>query len=348
MDFYFDIEFIKELQVRSDDSDVFIDFKRFLKQLHCSNIFLFIESHELTVSCLIDNPLLKYISDSSPFITLEHSDLNKILNNDNASAFKCFFLNSIDVETIRKQFGYFALSAFEIIKNDELFNAGRQDLIKVTSNEAGENKLDSWSILKDYKYPINSVVINDRYFLNNKKSLNINILSLLDNIGLIPLKNRKIDICIITEEIFKKRKEEEPYYLMNENFCYAYTIISNHLNSLIGSDSYNLTVLRVDKNTTPQSFELHQRILVTNFLVIDSVPSFSFFERNKDGKISVRVQEKVSFDFILWKRSRNTLVSIINNMKEAFLKIEDLKNTEGHILKKRVISKNRTCRLFFD
>ena len=149
MDFYFDIEFIKELQVSSDDSDVFIDFKRFLKQLHCSNIFLFIESHELTVSCLIDNPLLKYISDSSPFITLEHSDLNKILNDDNASAFKCFFLNSIDVETIRKQFGYFALSAFEIIKNDELFNAGRQDLIKVTSNEAGENKLDSWSILKD-------------------------------------------------------------------------------------------------------------------------------------------------------------------------------------------------------
>jgi hypothetical protein len=348
MEFYFDIEFIKELQFKSIDSEFFNDFVKFLKQLSGTDIYLFIDSLEMSNEILSEYPLLKFINDSRPYLELPHTELENILLNEKSTGFKSFFLNSIDTNAIRSNYGYFAFNSSEVIVNAELFNAGRQDLQKVTSNEVGENNLNSWSQLKDYNYPINSIILTDRYFLARNKNLNINIFGLFDNLGLIPLKNKKIDICIITEVIFKKSKEGDPDWLMNRNFSEAYSLFIRHLNSLVGRNNYNLTILRVDELTDPKSFDFHQRILITNFFVIDSHPSFSFFEKDSAGNITVRVNEKVTFDFILWKRSRNTLAEGIAKMKKAFLNVDNTRNSEGHILKQRVLSSNRSCRLLND
>jgi hypothetical protein len=182
MEFYFDIEFIKELQFKLNQSEIIKDFVKFLKQLNGAKVYIFINSTSFDSELLINNPLLKYISDSSTFSILNHSEIDLILENDNTTGFKSFFLNSSDTKYVRDNFGYFALNTEELIENKLLFDPGRQDLKKITSNSNGENYLNNWSILKKFKHPINSIVINDRYFLNNTNNIDINFLSILDNI----------------------------------------------------------------------------------------------------------------------------------------------------------------------
>ncbi len=345
MEFYFDIEFIKELQLKSVQSDILVDFVRFLKQLNGTEIYLFINSTIDDSEILINNPLLKFINDSRPFIALPHSDLNKILNKEESSGFKAFFLNSMDTSIVRNNFGYFALNVDEIFDNSELFNSGRQDLKKITSDVVGDNYLNNWKILNKFKHPINSLVINDRYFLNKTDTIDLNFLSILDNIGLTPLKNRKVDVCIITEEILNMARRDDPAPVMNSKFEKVYDIIKRHLDKILGRNNYNITILRADKNTKPSASKLHYRILFTNFLVINAEPSFSFFERKPDGKIYARVNEDVSFDFVLWQRSRVSLELKLENMKLAFQNIVD---QNSQTPKKRVLSNNKHCRLFLD
>jgi len=342
MDFYFDIEFIQELQGNSNNSNILLDFVRFIKQLNGTNIYVFVNPEEVTIEMFAQNVFLIYLNESRPLKIIKHSELKCILNDETTNGFKCFFLNSFSAHDVRNDFGYFALNTNEVLENVELFNSGRQDLKKITSDLQGENYLNSWKILQKFKFPINSLVVNDRYFLNKTDAIDLNFLSILDNIGLQPLKKRKIDICIITEEILNMARREDLSPIMNSKFKKVFDIITSHLDIILGRTNYNITILRADKMTNPSASKLHYRILFTNFLVINSEPSFSFFERKNDGTIFARVNEDVSFDFVLWQRSRVSLELKIVTIKQAFTNILDQTSQSP---KKRVFSTNRTCRL---
>ncbi len=353
MEFYFDIEFIKELQNKTDNSDFYIDFVRFLKQLHGSNIYVFIEPSNNNEDLLKNNLFLKYISDSRPFISRNHTELTSVIENKKTSGFKCFFINSLQSSNLRNEYGYFVLNSDEALNNSSLFDSGRQDLKKVTNERNGENYLNSWSVLKDYQFPINALVINDRYLFNSENTLDINILSLISNLGLKPLDNVKIDVAIITEEIFNLNQTDKnpTNEVLNKKFEIAFKVLAEHLNKLVGSENYNLSIIRVDRETNPKASQLHYRILFTNFFVINSEPSFSFFIR-KNGNIIPRVKEDVNFDFLLWRRSIVSLEEKIKTIKEAFKNVNDQQNNNNiklppSFLKKRVLTNNRECRLLF-
>ena len=344
MEFYFDIDFLNSLKsIRLEDS-VFNDFKVFM--LRFSNVKIFIVlKKEIDFVELDSNPFYEALSTYCSPEIIELESLEKTLENDIGTGFKYFFLDSIRSKVICNDYGFFALNSKELNEKWKCFNT-RDDLEKYISRDIGRYNFTSWSDLSEFIFPINSVVIVDRYIFNTKYFLKFNLFSLLESIGLKPLNKRKVDIVIIGNEYFgylEKKKEAEKKklkYAGNEEFIEAFNLLNSKLIEIFGKDDcYNLTFLRTDKETTPTVTELHMRAVFTNTLIIKCGTSFTFFE--DFNKINRKNTEYINFGFFLNSSSRGVNKEPLLLLNKAFSKIED----KSGVLKVKLHNAKK-CRLF--
>jgi len=313
MEFYFDLGFINEFHVKPLNGDFSENFRKFAGQLNGSRIYIITESNIKTTKELLDQyPLLRLIFNCGGrpnFINNE--EIKQKLNHPNTSGFKCFFINDYSAKNLREDYGYFAVNFLEAQEDEKLFSRDRQDLKKIPDKDnTGEEFFNSWAVLKSFQYPINSIIITDQFIFSKitDEHLKINILSILENIGLKRLNKCRVEIIILTSEIENEIRLKE-----------IYELIKSSLNRLIGKDEFHLTICKFSKSKNVKKIhDLHFRHIFTNFLSIESHNSFTFFKKDKNNNIIPRSQEPVNFEHLIWKSAITRLRESSKAKKNAF------------------------------
>ncbi len=345
MEFYFDINFINSLMTQKLNELVFDDFKSFISKIYNSKTFILYHK-ELDFHEIEDNPFYKTLLNASTPTIIEYDKLENILTNETGTGFKYFFMKDNKLENdISSDYGYFNINSNQLNEKWKCFST-RDDLEKYISRDKGRFNFTSWTELSEFIFPINSLIIVDRYIFSKRYGLKFNLFSMLESIGLKPLNKRKVDIVIIGNEYFgylEKKKEAEKKnlkYSGNDEFIEAFEMLNKKLTEIFGkSDCYNLTFLRTDKETIPTVIELHMRAIITNTIIIKCGTSFTFFEDY--NKVSQKNTEYISFGLFLNSSSRGVNKEPLDLLKRAFNKIED----KSDILKVKVYN-SKECSLF--
>lgn len=187
---------------------------------------------------------------------------------------------------IEKRFGVDVLTTDNFISN---WNIHR----KIQKKNILSKKIDvnsfGWEILKDFKHPINSMIIADRYLFSWKWNMENNLFPLLK----LLLGGQKLDIpfdlTILTEKIY----EIDWHNHIEEDKSKIFRRIENFLKHELSLTTFNLTFCQLPKVLGE---EMHDRQLFTNYFFIDSGFGFGCFD--KDGKSKIKSTTKVSLTSI--------------------------------------------------
>jgi hypothetical protein len=138
-----------------------------------------------------------------------------------------------------------------------------------------------WSFLKEFKHPINALVLSDRYILSEKK-LAYNLYDILSN--LLPVRdlNVDIDVAIIVYDVFGSKN----------------TINDVHKDILDklrrrGLRKVNLSIIKTFKK-----FENHDRFIFTNYFAFNCGNSFNCFQKGQGG-VDIAKVETIFYSFPL-------------------------------------------------
>lgn len=341
MEFYFEIDFFYKLTDQRLSEEVVDDFfKRFLSRLTNTKIYFIRKDNnepDFTTPNVFIQRLLNYQNVLPEFIL--YSNLNEKISNDESTGFKFLFLSEEFVcETISNDYGYLTLNPGNFNEVWTIIDSTRDDKKRFFSKEDTKNAFSSWRQLNNYKLPLNSLIIADRYLFSSEDEVEYNLVQILKNIGIKRLGKRRVDILIIGNEFYdyyKKRKSNR-FYTGNEEFKKAYNKVKEILNEIFGSEEYyNFTLLRTDEKTIPSEKEIHFRILVSNNIFINPGTSFTIF--NNKGP---RAGEYITIDNFLNNETRNVNLEPLKLMKKALIKIADEPD-----VKKFHVHNNRNCKI---
>lgn len=194
----------------------------------------------------------------------------------------------------------------------------RNNILKVSNSEIipEELRFDSWSKLDNFCPPLTSILIFDRYILNDESGQKLKhnlfplLLKLLQNIS----NEKDITISIICEprdwDIESRQKQLNAFLLSN------------------GFTNASINIIKHCKAFYPSNFEgLHGRIILTNYMHIRSDDSFNFFNNktiNNDADIKINFslssKNKCFYkkELIDLKRYISKLVNNSENPKEEY------------------------------
>lgn len=352
MHYFFDIEFIRAFNNACISDYVRSDFINFIHDLKYSpykkiNCIIF-HDEELDITDIEANSLYELLCDSNISFK-KKADLTNILEDVESTSFKFFFLDTILPGTnIPADYGFYATTSKELDSNWN-FVSSKYRTRKTLSHTASPYTIANWTDMYFCKMPINSIVFSDRYFLKDRTNFEINLFELLNNLGLSPLKKRKVDIFMISEvfrEVDKNEDSEIKRKKDNEQFLETFMKLSEFLNKCIGEDKYNFTLVKVDKQSEVKPKDIHERLLYTNVLFINPGNSFDFFEFSKNGP-KAKPGTIINFDNFLWDGARGPNFEILNQLKKAFEKVCDRQPIGSQKPIYRVLTHNmKTCGLF--
>jgi hypothetical protein len=354
MKFYFDIEFLKGLQKADELNElIFDDFKYFISYSLKNDDCVIIGQENLDVvklSEILFFRLLNQNSKSLDFISKNDFLIN--LENSKDTCFKFVFMNeTVSVDAVRDDYGFYACSSKELNETWFKFHSRRsnEDLKRYIQAKESNFSFRSWEDLKEFTLPLNTFVIADRYLFESSESFQFNFFELLKNIGLKPLKKRRVNIVVITsEKIFEVEKEKNndskiklfiknyfpekstESYDLNESevpdilFEIAFYEAKKTILKLLDESDFNFTLLKLDKHSYPKSTKAHWRAFITNTTFINCGHSFTIFGKN--GKI--RKEDYIHFSSLFWDGPKqNASDGIIKITKQA---IENITNSEKY------------------
>jgi hypothetical protein len=286
-----DNQFIDDLFLTQDDNDTRKDLFEFLINDYSGYHLICNFKNEIEYQkALNENPIWEIIIDK--FDTIDYKGIIDIeAECESKKNIHGLFLLDITEEkciTLTDKFGHLIISNNTIEKNWNNITSLRKGVrFKVTkSNEIPHNqKMDNWSKMIDYYNPINSLVIFDKYVLNDvsNQKMTKNILPFLELLLVDKKSVSPIDLTIITEP------KENSYCIIKR-----YDFIKNHLNSK-GITNFNLNIVKHYKVFYPKDFEgLHSRFILTNYFHFKCDDSFNFFKNN--GKVNNDADIRISFN----------------------------------------------------
>ncbi len=324
MNYYFDISFINSLNGNFNISDnIRSEFMILCKQLtnssdQTTNCILIYDS-DLNLDENKTNPLFRQIFDTNKNIEFkDRKDLTSILEDENSSGFKFFFLDNVDSKiNIGHEYGFFHISANVISKEWPRLSNNRVGTRMFLSQIKSPSHITKWDDISSYNQPINSIILNDKFLLTNIDELDFNLFGLLDSLGIKSLEKRRVDIIIFCNKLSDENNPTKKKNLENKLFEQAFIKITEYFNRKIGKSKYNFTLIKVDTDTNPNQKELHYRVLLTNMLFINPGQSFTFFD--KRGKI--KAGEFINFDYFIWENARAPISVPISTFKKALQKI---------------------------
>lgn len=172
-------------------------------------------------------------------------------------------------------------------------------------------KIDLSEQFKSWKYftslsnlPLNQLLINDNYILTDKSNqpLNQNVISLLQTL----LFNKKESTTI---EIFTK--DLNPISPNKSHVKEAAKKRLKKLNSGLDSDLHSIKIINNDLQK--EKFDLHDRVLLSNFFSIDSGKGFNLFPYKKSNS---QITVETIFDKYTYQRLNNHLKIYKDYMKK--------------------------------
>jgi hypothetical protein len=362
MKFYFDIEFLKSLQ-KVDELDEFIfdDFKHFISNsLKNEDCFIVGEDNLdiLKLSEIIFYRLLNQNSKSLKFINKNDFLLN--LDKSNDTYFKYVFVNEItSAQNVRDNYGFYSYSSKELNEVWMKFHSRRsiEDLERYIDDKKSKYFFSSWEDLIEFSLPINTFILSDQYLFEYLDSFRFNFHELLKNIGLKPLKSRKINIVVITsDKVFESEKDKKDeskiisFLQLNYHkkiefnnvltqleindllFEIAFHEAKKIILELINESDFNFSLIKLDKNSSPKSNDAHFRACLTNTTFLQCGHSFTLFGPHS----KIRKKEYFKLSSFLWDGPRNNASNGIINVA-----IKALKNKKWNIREKVYTSPNK-------
>lgn len=309
MRYYFDYEFLEDLLDHESDNNLLDDFfKRFFREIHGRAIFILlpIEREEECVS----HPFVRKVLDAGGKIgsrfTFE-SDADTV----DDTPFKFFFLNTVSVEKLRSEHGYFAVNS-RTFENTWSTVSNFSEAVEKTFG----SEITSWKALKDLALPINFIVFADRYFFLRQDAMSENLFPIFESLKLKKLSKRKVDILVVGKEFSPER------IFNNRHIKEAFETLTNYLDNKLGNDAYNLTFIRVDAATIPPDREFHFRVMATNNICLK--PGNGFDQFGQDGRRPVL--ETMSMRLFIRSKTYPSLLPLLAPFKRAFEGVHDVYN----------------------
>ncbi|WP_024479276.1 hypothetical protein [Cellulophaga baltica] len=313
-------EFIEDLFLTQNDNELRKDLYEFLNTDYSGYHLICNFKNQIEYeNALNENPIWEIILDK--FETIEYKKALKIeLECKSQKNIHSLFLLNIskeNSESLTSKFGHLIISNSNLEEKWAPFYSLRKGVqYKITKSEMIPDsiKMDNWSKMNQFYNPINSVIIFDKYVLNDSSNQKMvkNLFPLLELI-LVDKKNiLPVNITIITEP-----KE------------FGYCIKDRH-KSIIkylktkGITNFNLNIIKHYKEFYPMDFEgLHSRFILTNYFHFKSDDSFNYFKNN--GKVNNDADIRISFNLnknndCFYKKELNDLrkyLSKINNNADA-------------------------------
>jgi hypothetical protein len=142
---------------------------------------------------------------------------------------------------------------------------GRLDKLKLKCRRITPNSDFRWQELTNIELPFRHLCLVDRYLFSNEFGLRENFIPLVSAL-ITGNASQHLQILIITEKIKG-----------NLNLQMLHKKVIEQLSSEFPSKTINVTITK----SSPQTTELHDRRIITEYLTIKSGQSFAYFKQNK-------------------------------------------------------------------
>ena len=313
---YIDRDFVKsvdEQQFAYNSHPDLQDFYRFLTKLQGVDVITNYESLDEFDRIVDTSPFWLRLYDGSVVPRIQQNfcgQLDKKEFYESSTGFKLFFVERDDVDVLSRKFGLLYINSSNLLKTWRFFSDERDDLaLPITDNPNCNPRFASWSYLKNFKHPFNSLIICDRYVLQNKGAFRTNLFPLFQSLPCVGLQSSNLEIIIISEltqgKVIKHNDIDE----------YA-TVIKQQLMNWMQIKNLNLTVLKLTNNEA--FYREHGRALITNYWYINPQNSFNFFRYDRaTGKTNLTLSDTIDFRFVFRKPTRNLLkerLRVINDI----------------------------------
>jgi hypothetical protein len=271
---------------------IYDDFVQFIRKLEPGFTLVsnFSSLSELFEQATI-NPLLEIIIEKAPKLELIEDFEQALKQQDyyeNSCSLKLCLVefSSKDCSTLENTFGYSFISGESMAYKWKSYFSKREDLERIISPDTeidADKRFDSWKTLEQYKHPLNSVVIVDKYILSDKSNQPIdkNLKPLL--INLLPKKKTamQIDITIIAEQE-ERNQRKEPL-----KFKAIFDDLEAFLNREFPENRINLSIVKFSKDLLhklpKEGFRIHDRRIITNYFCFKTGIGFNLFD--KKGRV---------------------------------------------------------------
>jgi hypothetical protein len=286
-------EFIEQLFLTNTDNDVKKDFYDFLLYEFAGyNLICDFKNKEDYIKAVEENPIWELILDKIDDIRLNASLKKDILTNDfykPIGEHNIFLTTYTEKECIdlSKDNGYIYISN-KNIENvwSDLTKDKRNNIFKVTNDVIipDEYKFNSWSKLDNFSKPLTSILIFDKYILNDisQQKLSHNLLPLLDRLLQNVKKDNEVTVSIVSvpkDWCIEKRQKRLNAFFISKGF-----------------KNIKINIIKYFKVFKPtKSDGLHGRVIFTNYYHIRSDDSFNYFNgRNINNDADIKINFSLS------------------------------------------------------
>lgn len=233
------------------------------------------------------NPIIKYLikAPNKRFDIHSESSTQQILTQQHLSPYAIFFSNDeFTCNQVETSYGHFCINIKKLQSLNRLFRFQTQPL-------RANDHLD-WSFIRNFCYPLNSMIFCDPYLLSNDLQGKENLCDILQEF-LLGSSHATVDITFITCNqpfINNEDPKETRWTLADERLENCWSSFRVHLRNRIG-DNLNLSLINVPYK------KLHDRFIITNNIMIYSGYGFGGIGF-KDNRNNLKVKKQTSWSII--------------------------------------------------
>ena len=243
------------------------------------------------------DPIIRFLSDNCKSIIYE-SSIEKVIN-EKSTIHKLLLVDKVIQNINSNSVEYFNVENIE--KKWIQYSTLRDDYILPTTKEGGldsDEKFDCWSTLKRWKHPISEIYIYDKYLLVDTKhqSIKNNLIPMLSNLSEFSDNEIKIKIFTLKDTLCLDNKNQSSTYPFDakthEKIKYIFNLFEKEF------DKINLSISLYEKSKDFVWLQ-HDRILLTNYYLIDRGAGFNIFDANNN----IKDHSEMNFKYIFHKRN---------------------------------------------
>ena len=254
------------------------------------------------------DPIIRSLSDNCKSIEYGSSIENVIT--DSSTIHKILLVNNSITKINNNSIEYF--NSENIQQKWVQYSTLRDDFSLPTTNDydlGPEEKFYSWNNLKRWKHPVSKIYIYDKYLLVDKKNQSIknNLLPMLsqlsefsDNELEIRIFTLKETLCVEHKNKSIEQKIKSIFYLFEKEF-----------------ENINLSI-SLYENSDDFFWLQHDRILLTNYYLIDRGAGFNIFDSNNE----IKDNSEMNFKFVFHRKNYPSFSKRRENIDELMHLVE--------------------------
>ncbi len=321
MELIIDRNFLDDFYLKYEEGNIYhVDIRDFIKKAKDFKLITNYNSiEELKEEAENSNPILhELIETTVPEIEFKENLYDDIENEhfyESGSPFKLFFIENNSTPT-SDMFGYETISTENLETKWKPFLKGRdneQNVLKTTKDKTlkRSERLEKWEDISAFGHPSHSIIIADRFVLDNlkynKSTIEKNLFPLLKQLIGENRNNKPIDLMIITRK---------------GDIHNLYDKIDSYLKDDLKISSYHFCLI---VEPPKPKFE-HFRRIFTNYFHIKIENSLNVF---KDNNSYNDKNNDFTFNFILNPRNYRFAKKELEDIKNYVLKVRNREKVDN-------------------